>query len=231
MLQMRGSEVREVEVSSVQLRDLEGLSPWRLFRARHGQRHYSGLYWSATTTGHVVYESRLELARLLFADMDPSVRWIVAQPFRLVCEVAGKVRGHVPDFLLLTADGGVQVVDVKPLRRLDDPVVRSTFDWTREVITSRGWAFEVWSEPDLVLLGNVRFLAGHRRGWLFDTELVEDAYAAAGDGMSVGEVERSLTGRWPAALARGALMHLLWTGGLRTDLSRPLSSMHLLERA
>ena len=29
-----------------------------------GQKHYSGLYWSATTRTHVAYESRLELARL-----------------------------------------------------------------------------------------------------------------------------------------------------------------------
>jgi hypothetical protein len=30
--------------------------------------------------GHVVYESRLELARLIFADFDRSVHRIVAQP-------------------------------------------------------------------------------------------------------------------------------------------------------
>ncbi|HET9966639.1 MAG TPA: hypothetical protein VFQ68_00300, partial [Streptosporangiaceae bacterium] len=40
---------------------------------RQGQAHYSGWYWSATTGGHVVYESRLELARLLMADFDPQV--------------------------------------------------------------------------------------------------------------------------------------------------------------
>ncbi|MFD9069113.1 hypothetical protein [Streptomyces lasiicapitis] len=35
--------------------------------------HYSGDYASATTGGQVVCESRLELARLLPADFDPSV--------------------------------------------------------------------------------------------------------------------------------------------------------------
>jgi hypothetical protein len=33
----------------------------------------SGVYWSATTGGHVIYESRLELARLLLADFDSVV--------------------------------------------------------------------------------------------------------------------------------------------------------------
>jgi hypothetical protein len=38
-------------------------NPWRVVRNRRGQRHFSGSYWSATTGGFVVYESRLELAR------------------------------------------------------------------------------------------------------------------------------------------------------------------------
>jgi hypothetical protein len=32
-------------------------------------------------------------------------------------------------------------------------------------------------------------------------------------------------------LTRPVLMHLLWWGRLRTDLTAPLSSMHVLERA
>ncbi|WP_328690042.1 hypothetical protein OHA74_12945 [Streptomyces phaeochromogenes] len=42
--------------------------PWRTFRWRYGQKHYSGTYWSSTMRTHVVYESRLELTRLLYAD-------------------------------------------------------------------------------------------------------------------------------------------------------------------
>jgi hypothetical protein len=64
----------------------------------------------------VIYESRLELARLLFADFDPSVRHIVAQPFLLRAEVDGDLRRHIPDYLLFT-DAGPVVVDVKPRHR------------------------------------------------------------------------------------------------------------------
>ena len=49
----------------------------------YGQRHYSGSYGSSTMSAHVIYESRLELARLLMADFDNSVNHIVAQPFML----------------------------------------------------------------------------------------------------------------------------------------------------
>jgi hypothetical protein len=34
------------------------------------------------------------------------------------------------------------------------------------------WRFEVFSEPDPVLLDNMRFLAGRRRKWLFNANLV-----------------------------------------------------------
>jgi hypothetical protein len=63
--------------------------PWRAFRWRQGQAHYSGWYWSATVGGHVVYECRLELARLLLADLDPHVTVIAAQPFLGSGAVAG----------------------------------------------------------------------------------------------------------------------------------------------
>lgn len=87
----------------------------------------------------MVHESRLKLARLLLDDMDPAVSWIVAQPFRMVSEVDGKQRSHVPDFLLTMADGSHVVVDVKPLRRLIDPEVRFTFEWAREMVAVCSW--------------------------------------------------------------------------------------------
>jgi hypothetical protein len=55
--------------------------------------------------GHVIYESRLELARLLLADFDMGVSRIAAQPFLLKASVEGKVRRHIPDYLLMTGSG------------------------------------------------------------------------------------------------------------------------------
>jgi hypothetical protein len=52
------------------------------FRWVKGQRHYSGWYWSSTTGGLVVYESRLELARVMLADFCPEVVGIAAQPMQ-----------------------------------------------------------------------------------------------------------------------------------------------------
>ncbi|MBB6416637.1 TnsA-like heteromeric transposase endonuclease subunit [Streptomyces sp. AK010] len=139
--------VEDLEWASAPLDLLRHAQPWRTFRWYKGQQHYSGTYWAATVRDHVIYESRLELARLLFADFAPDVRHVVAQPFLLKAVVEGRQRRHIPDYLLLTDDGPV-VVDVKPRHRLERPKVAFTFAWTRAAVASRGWRYEVWSEPD-----------------------------------------------------------------------------------
>src|SRR5690349_24944495 len=113
----------------------DGSVPWRRFRSRQGQAHLSGSYWAATTGGHVVYESRLELARLLLADFDRDVVDIYAQPCRLVAHCDGRQRRHVPDFLLVSGSGVVTVVNVKPAHRLAD----ATACWLGSSATTTSW--------------------------------------------------------------------------------------------
>lgn len=202
--------------------------PWREFRWRAGQKHYSGTYWSATEGHHVIYESRLELARLLFADFDDSVHRICAQPFLLTLRRNGIERKHVPDFLLIT-DRGPKVVDVKPAHRLAKPEVASTFAWTRSALERRGWLYEVWSEPDQVQLQNVRFLAGFRRRGLFDPTLLAALRAMNPAGASIGETVGALED-WPTPIIRSALFHLVWSQEFTVDITRRLSPSAPLTR-
>jgi hypothetical protein len=203
--------------------------PWRTFRWYKGQRHYSGAYWSATMGGHVIYESRLELARLIFADFDRSVQRILAQPFLLKAKLDGKIRKHIPDYFLAT-DHGPVVIDVKPTHRLDKQTVAFTFGWTRRLVEARGWQYEVWSGAPSAELENLRFLAGYRRSWLFDAALLDEVRGTDMEGRTFGEVVRGLDSCDPAA-ARAAVLHLLWRGELKTDLSMPLSDRHPLVRS
>ncbi|MFJ6141857.1 TnsA-like heteromeric transposase endonuclease subunit [Kitasatospora sp. NPDC092286] len=219
----------DLDWASVPLGLLQQAQPWRTFRWYDGQKHYSGTYWASTVRDHVIYESRLELGRLLFADFAAGVRHIVAQPFLLKAVVQGELRRHVPDYLLLTDDGPV-VVDVKPRHRLERPKVAFAFEWTRRVVESRGWTYEVWCEPDPFVLENVRFLAGFRREWLFDAALLEFLRGAGLAGMSLGEAFR-LSSEWPRSAVKAAVLHLLWSGHVVTDLERPLSAGHVLGRA
>lgn len=214
---------------TVEVSALARAAPWRTFRWRDGQKHYSGSFWAATENDFVVYESRLELARLLFADFDRSVRHIVAQPFMLRADVDGVLRRHIPDFLLFT-DAGPVVVDVKPGHRVARPGNAFTFAWTKRVVESRGWRYEVWSEPCPAELENVRFLAGYRRGWLFDQGVLEQLRTKDLDGLTLGTALGVLPSA-PDALVRSAVLHLLWQQHWQVDLACPLSVSHVLRRA
>lgn len=214
---------------TVEASALARASPWRTFRWYKSQKHYSGSFWAATQNDLVIYESRLELARLLFADFDTSVRRIVAQPFLIRAEVDGDLRRHIPDYLLFT-DAEPVVVDVKPRHRVARPENAFTFAWTKRAVESRGWRYEVWSEPDPTELENVRFLAGYRRAWLFDQGVLEQLRAMDLDGATLGAAFRVLP-KLPNALVRSAMLHLLWQQYFQVDLPRPLSLGHVLRRA
>lgn len=162
-LRYEDGSVCEVPVRDLRLVDFTGSVPWRRVRSVHGRAHHSGSYASVTTGGHMVYESRLELARLLLADMDPAVVGIFAQPCRLTARAAGRVRRHVPDFLLVMRSGAVRVVNVKPADRLQDPEIAEALEWPGELFEGHGWEYELWSGADRALLENVRFLAAYRR--------------------------------------------------------------------
>ncbi len=228
---LTGPESELAPVGALEVLRSGEVAPWRQFRWHRGQAHYSGLYWSATTGGHVAYESRLELARILLADFTPGVDWIVAQPFLVEAEAGGKVRRHVPDIALIDREGAITIVNVKPPDRLGDPKVAATFEWAGQVFGARGWLHEVWTGAPEVLLGNVRFLAGYRRGDRFDAHLVDALLAEADDGDTIADLERRCHGIGAPAALRPALLHLLWSGRMRTDLMTVLSEKSALERA
>ncbi|MGW8884618.1 TnsA-like heteromeric transposase endonuclease subunit [Streptomyces sp. NPDC055749] len=208
---------------------MQAAAPWRSFRWYQGQKHYSGTYWSSTMRGHVVYESRLELARLLYADFDHLVLHIAAQPFLLKAVVGGEMRRHVPDFLLVTTRGPV-IVDVKPHSHVRSLLSRAAASgWTRELAEARGWRYALWSQPPPAELSNLRFLAGYRRSQLFNPDLIDIIRGADLEGVTLGQTARPIP-QFPEPQVRAGMFHFLWTHRLVTDLAAPLGPSHTLKR-
>ena len=118
------------------------------------------------------------------------------------------------------------VVDVKPADLLDDPKVAETFEWVRADVAPLGWSFEVASEQPGVMMDNVRFLAGFRRQTSINDSALSQLRTQRLDGASVGEAICGTHGAEP--LTRAALLHMLWTHELLTDLSIVLSSKSIL---
>lgn len=225
-IRLESEEVARVAASRAKPAMLDEALPWRTFRMYYGQPHYSGTYWCATENSSVIYESRLELSRLILADFDTKVSHIVAQPFLLRAKLDGARRRHIPDFFLQTSDGPV-VVAVKPRDQLDRPKNIDTFSWVRSAIESMGWRFEIASEPEPVLMENVRFLAGYRRSRYVNTDALEELRSVNLNNVSFGDVLRQVR-RTPAPLARSALLHMLWSHEVLTDLDVVLTDRSIL---
>lgn len=228
-VRLRDGMVSERPLGQVMAGQIVSAVPWRMTRSARGQAHYPGYYWSATTGGHVIYESRLELARLLLADFDPDVTAVAAQPFLLRAQVSGRVRRHVPDFLLARADRTVQVVNVKPAARMADPAVAEALAWPGELFEARGWGHEVWTGADPVLLANVRFLAGYRRPGIPPDAVTAAVLGEVRPGERLGGLLDRLERAWPRPAAKAAVLRLLWQRSLSTDLSQPLDAGSVLE--
>ncbi|WP_326657777.1 TnsA-like heteromeric transposase endonuclease subunit [Streptomyces sp. NBC_00385] len=209
----------QVDISQV----LAG-QPVRDFRWHKGQRHYSGWYFASTVGRLIAYESRLELARILLADFDGTVVAMASQPFQLTGPDGIRIRRHVPDLLLLHADGLVTVVDVKAPSRMKDSKVIAQFDWTHQLCSRRGWAYETWSGDEPAFVENVRFLAAYRRPHLLESHLASDVLAAARRQSTIGAIEVAMAQQQPVEVIRPVVLHLLWSGGLTADLHHPLSS-------
>jgi hypothetical protein len=203
--------------------------PWRTFRWYFGQRHYSGTYWSATEREHVIYESRLELANLVLADFDLTVHHIVAQPFQLSATVDNEERRHIPDYLW-DSDVGPIVVDVVRTERMTHPRIVGLCAWTKAAVELMGWSYLVVNEPEAIRIGNVRFLAGYRREWLIDQDVLADLRCRRADlvGLSIGEAEEVIQG-YPQSLVRPALLCLLWRREFEVNLDVPLERSTVLE--
>ncbi|WIM89758.1 TnsA-like heteromeric transposase endonuclease subunit [Candidatus Mycobacterium wuenschmannii] len=217
---VRGPDgVLEVDPSCLTETLLSAASPWRTFRSYKGKMHYSGSYYSITDGGAIIYESRLELARAMLADFSPEVRRICAQPCSLRTRVDGRLTRHTPDFIFFGTKGLTLCV-VKPASLLDEPKIAATIAWVRGIAEDTGWGFEVFSEPDPVVLGNVRFFAGYRRPGGIRPLLLTELRSRKLAGRTFGGAVRAVDA--PPPCARAALLHLLWRQELRIDLRRPL---------
>ena len=197
----------------------EGVSPARRYRARKGQRHLPGLWWSSTMAGHVGYESWLERDHLLWLDWDPLVVGIAAQPFWLFwTRPDGRDVAHAPDFFARRVDGSAVVIDCRPADRRPARDL-AKFEATRRACELVGWEYRLVGAADPVVTANLRWLAGYRHPRHSVAGLAEALRAAFAEPVPL-LVGAEAVGDPIAVLP--VLFHLLWRQDLAADLSVPL---------
>jgi len=202
----------------------ETVRPVRSFPAYRGQRHNTGLWWSATIGGHVGFESWLERDHLILLDYDPTVTAMASQPFWLLWDEGKRRRSHAPDFFVRLADGTGVVIDVRPAGRVP-PKDAATFSVSREACAQVGWQYRLVHEPDPVVMANVRWLAGYRHPRCLRPALAAVATAVFTEAVPLMD-GAALLGDPLASLP--TVFHLLWCGLLHTDLAVALSESSLV---
>ena len=221
-----GVEVRCSLADAVAVR-FERVPPIRSIPSYQGQRHNPGLYWSATVSAHVEFESWLERDEALVLDFDPDVTGFAAQPFWLFWRDGHKRRSHAPDFFARRADGTGVVVDCRPAARIK-PRDEAAFAATERACAAMGWAYRRVSEHDPVWLTNVQWLGGYRH----PRHRVESTAAAllAAFAKSRPLIDGARSVGDPVAVLP-VLHHLLWSKELMVDLSQRLESVSMVSTA
>lgn len=209
-----------VGLADAALLAFERAAPVRGFPSYRRQRHFPGLWWSATTGGHVGYESWLERDHLMLLDFDPEVVGIASQPFWLFWQDGDRSRSHAPDYFARRSDGAGIVVDCRPTDRIK-PRDATAFETTRRACAQVGWEYRLVGAVDPVAVANVRWLSGYRHPRHEQAELaaaLREVFAEP-TGLIAGAGE---VGDPIAVLP--VLFHLMWQHRLVADLKVPLDA-------
>jgi hypothetical protein len=214
------------------LRDVAGevfedVPPVRSFPVYRGQRHFPGLYWSATTGRHVGFESWLERDHAILLDFDATVTGFASQPLWLSWRQAGRQRRHAPDFFARAVNGSGVVIDCRPVERRDELSVVA-FAAAERACGLLGWVYRLVGEIDRVRVGNLRWLAGYRHPRNGEPAALAAAVVSAFSVPSPLVAQAATVG--DPIMVLPVVFHLLWRGRLTTDLSLPLSDHTLVGR-
>lgn len=94
-------------------------------------------------------ESDNELLFLMFAEMDPNVTHVAAQPTALFGEADGKRFSHIPDFAVLLVGGKGEIQEVKSDRAYKKSTVRRRLLEAARHAEANGWQYHVATASDL----------------------------------------------------------------------------------
>jgi hypothetical protein len=225
LLRLDGATRNDDVSADLALLSVERAVPIRRFFAWPGKRNYEGLWWSSTVRAHVAFESLLEREYLMWADFEPDIVAVAAQPLALLWPRGrGGQKNHVPDFFVRLSNGDGRLVDVRHPDHVDEAAAQ--FHLTRHVCDEVGWQYAVFTGLDPITERNVRWLAGYRQDRCAPTD---DGFSAITScfahplslGLGAHRVARSTGVSKDMALAN--VLHLLWRRQLSANLRNPLS--------
>lgn len=125
-------------------------------RKRKRKGHYIRGTYTSPLAGECKYRSGWELKVMVHLDADPNVEtWSYEKTvIEYVSNVrTKKIRKYYPDFLVKYKDGRVELLEVKPKRKLEQLTVRKKAEAAREWCKVNGLTYKILTEVELKELG------------------------------------------------------------------------------
>ena len=130
--------------------------PTKKKRKRKRKGHYIRGSYTSPLAGECKYRSGWELKVMVHLDADPNVEtWSYEKTvIEYVSNVrTKKIRKYYPDFLVKYKDGRVELLEVKPKRKLEQLTVRKKAEAAREWCKVNGLTYKILTEVELKELG------------------------------------------------------------------------------
>ena len=141
-------------------------------------------------------------------------------PPRSRTETLPRMSYVVPDFLVEMCNGSLHLVEVKPSRRTERPLVQRKLAVSRKYAEEQGWQFHVTTENELLAgptMRNLRLLNRYRLVRA-NTQILDGLEARIRrDGATLANLSNSRDAQVTLAEARLHIFHLLAVGRLSFD--------------
>lgn len=220
MVRLANYELRELDPIRLLDLDLDSLIEVRGPQAFVGMLHRPGTFSMERTGQVVIYESQQERGHLMKLDRERDVTFVLAQPLQVQWrDERGKLRGHVPDFLVQRRSGRIELLDItsNPLRA---PFQRNAYAATRRLCQALRWEHRVLLPVQAEERAVLDALAG-MRFWSPDLLTCAPAILAALESGTrvtsdvLADAQRT-TGA-PMVVLTGVLLHLIWHGAVLAE--------------
>ncbi|MFF9564348.1 TnsA-like heteromeric transposase endonuclease subunit [Leifsonia sp. NPDC014704] len=210
-------------LEEISLADLVFCHPTRDFSRRHGQINKPVAFFSRTVGDLVACESQHERRFLILADWNLDVIHIAAQPFTIEFPTGHELKSHTPDFVLITRNGGVVVVDVKRPSAVGSEEVLQRHAAVHQFLAQAGMQHASWSDIPHSITSNLALFASARAPEAALAQIGPEVLEAARSGARVHEVVSHVADllQVPAPLVLVVVRRLLWNHKLAIDLRQP----------
>lgn len=222
----RQSGVCRITVEQASIVTWQECLPMRTPTVHKNTRCKPGRQYVVSIGALVTYESLVEAQFLLLADW-LGIAWVLPQPMRLHFDPDMVPARHIPDFLLCDADGVERLVDVCSPKAAATAKRQACHAATAAVCAEVGWSYEVFTGFEDATGKNLGLLAHHAIPHPLAVPLLDRAemLALQHDGVALGHLVDLVaidTGALPA-LARCAVLALLWSRRLLCDIAAPVT--------